>query len=245
MFSFDGICPHCGSEKGFNAFGVSAYVISDRDYEQFPLTPMEQRIQEAREGMNLPAMRTLKDQQLTFTLAGECRRCHMPVLATCIALGKDFLEICQCISKARRATYCEPRIIAFHPAPVPPYAHPSLPEDVRHAFIDLQSMLREKKMPHFILTGCRAVLEAAVRHLGGGKDGDALYARIADLFDKGIITASLKDWASVVRRYGNAAAHEMKGSPEEAREMVDFTRVFLQFTFELPSTIEKIRSRAE
>ena len=79
MFSFDGICPHCGSEKGFNAFGVSAYVISDRDYEQFPLTPTEQRIQEAREGMNLPAMRTLKDQQLTFTLAGECRRCHMPL----------------------------------------------------------------------------------------------------------------------------------------------------------------------
>lgn len=56
MFSFDGICPHCGSEKGFNAFGVSAYVISDRDYEQFPLTPTEQRIQEAREGMNLPTM---------------------------------------------------------------------------------------------------------------------------------------------------------------------------------------------
>ena len=92
MFSFDGICPHCGSEKGFNAFGVSAYVISDRDYEQFPLTPTEQRIQEAREGMNLPTMRPLKDQQLTFTLAGECRRCTCPFWLPASHWGRTSLK---------------------------------------------------------------------------------------------------------------------------------------------------------
>ena len=92
MFSFDGICPHCGSEKGFNAFGVSAYVISDRDYEQFPLTPMEQRIQEAREGVNLPAMQTLKDQQLTFTLAGNAAAVTCPFWLPASHWGRTSLK---------------------------------------------------------------------------------------------------------------------------------------------------------
>lgn len=241
MLTFDGHCPHCHSDKGFNAFGISCYIIGDRDYEAFPLTDQEVILNDAYE-LTGGSVANNVTTQAVFSLAGECRKCHQPIVATCHALRSHFKEYCECLNEEKRTMCFEGRVDAIHPQPVPPYAHHSLPDNVREAFIDLQKMLTENKQPHFIITGCRTVLEAAVRELGGGQEGDKLYARIDDLFAKGVITATLKDWASIIRKSGNGAAHEMRGTPEEAREFVDFTKIFLQFTFELPATIRALKS---
>ena len=243
MFIFDGRCPHCHSDKGFSVFGISDYIIGDRDYVRYPLTNEEKEGKEIRENVIASVIPPPKEeeQQFGFSLAGECRACHKPVVAVCAALETHYDEYHQCLQDSRHTPQRPPTVHAIYPQPVPPYAHPALPEKVRDAFVDLQNMLLEKMQPHFIITGCRVVLEAAVRELGGGKEGDTLYARINDLLQKGIITTSLADWATIIRKIGNTAAHEMQGTTEEARELVGFTKLFLQFTFELPYIIAQTR----
>lgn len=245
MLTFDGHCPHCGSDKGFNTFGMSYYIIGDRDYGNFPLDEKEKRLKAAKETMDLPFDRRHDDlyMQTSFSLAGECRKCHKPIVATCSSLQKDANRI-QAIINSEKETMPFPGMVeSIHPQPTPPYSHPSLPDKVNETFVALQDMITEKKPAHMIITGCRAVLEASVRTLGGGKEGDTLHTRIIDLFKKGAITESLKDWAIIVKNFGNDAAHEMKGTEAEAKELVNFTKIFLQFTFEMPAIIKSLQSK--
>ncbi|MBQ7607484.1 MAG: DUF4145 domain-containing protein [Desulfovibrionaceae bacterium] len=230
MLYFEGTCPHCHSDKGFLAFGLSMYTIGEYDYSHNTLE--ERKILEEKRKHN---------PQTLFSLAGECLSCHTPVVATCAASLNIRDEIKQCIQVADKTLdpLRRPDVLQIFPQPAQPYAHPSLPDNVRESFIDLQSMVFEKKRPPFIIMGCRAVLEAAVRNLGG--DGNNLYERIQDLRENGAITKSLADWANIIRRVGNEAAHELAGSVEDARELVDFTKIFLQFTYELPATIAALR----
>ena len=228
MFIFDGTCPHCRSDKGFVAFGLSPYLIGEYDYSKTPLRDRE-ILERNRE----------KNPLILFSIAGNCHKCKKPVVAICETDLNTRDEIAKSIDDFTLGTSRTVRVLDIFPHPVQAYAHSSLPEKIREEFIDLQHMAEEKKRPYFIIMGCRAVLEAAVRHLGG--EGGTLYQRVENLFTKGIITASLKDWASIIRNMGNDAAHEMGGTEEEARELVDFTKVFLQFTFELPATIADLK----
>ena len=228
MFIFQGTCPHCHSDRGFVAFGMSTYILGDYDYSK--TLAIDRTILEKRRENN---------PLVSFSLAGSCLSCKKPVVATCSASQKTLEEIRPCIDSVERESRRQVTVEHIFPSPVRHYSHPSLPEKVNHAFVDLQKMLDEKKQPYFIIFGCRSVLEAAVRQLGG--EGKSLYDRIDDLYKKGVITASLKEWASIIRRAGNEAAHDMEGSPDEAGELVAFTRIFLQFTFELPDIISRTR----
>ena len=229
MFTFEGKCPHCCSDRGFVAFGMSDYLIGDYDYQNVP--PHDRRILEQRRENNPLTL---------FSLAGNCLTCKTPVVATCRGSMNARNEIQRCIGSFDISTRHKVAVENIFPKPIAHYSHASLPKEVNESFIDLQAMVQEGKRPHFIIMGCRAVLEAAVRTLGG--EGKSLWERVDDLFRKGVITVSLKEWATIIRQTGNDAAHEMKGTTQEAGELVQFTRVFLQFTFELPDTIAKIRS---
>lgn len=230
MFYFDGTCPHCMSDRGFTCFGCSEYVIKDYDYSTTPVS--DRRILEEKRKGNLLTQ---------FSLAGLCQNCHQPVVAVCTASQRQLEAIRPCIGQTDRTTQTRVQIQAIFPQPTPLYSHPSLPEDLSKAFKDVQDMAREGITPAFIIGGCRAVLENALSKLGGA--GDSLYAQIQDLRQKGLITATLEDWASIIRKTGNRALHEMKGTPEEAVELVNFTKVFLQFTFELPAEIARLKGQ--
>lgn len=232
MFTFDGHCPHCGSDRGFVAFGISEYVIDSSYYEHDPKKPA------ANIELTLNVSQgTLKTQ---FSLAGNCIYCKTPVVAVCQSIENIQKEIEECI-KSNKMTCNSVNILRLFPEKIPHYTHPSLPEDVRAAFVDLQKMLQLELQPHFIITGCRTVLEAAVKALGG--EGNTLKKRIDDLHTQGKVTSVLHEWASHVRLCGNDAAHEMTGNREEAQELVEFTKVFLQFTFELPARIATVRAK--
>lgn len=229
MFTFEGHCPHCHSDRGFHAFGASEYLIGEYDYSKTPFQEA-QVLQKRREN----------NPNTFFSLCGSCIACKKPVVATCEASLKILTEIRECIADIDRAYKGKATIKTIFPEPTVLYTHPSLPEDVRNAFVDLQKMLQARLQPHFILAGCRTVLEAVVRELGG--NGHTLSARIADLHAQGVITKGLADWAHQIRIGGNDAVHEMSGTPEEARELVEFTKLFLQFTFELPARINEVRT---
>lgn len=228
MFYFNGHCPHCNSDKGFTCFGRSEYVIRNFDDPEIRHEILVMKAERSSQIMT------------QFSLAGICRSCQQPIVAACVGSQAQYAEIGACMELPELTSTVSVEVQAIFPQPTPPYSHTSLPEAVRLAFVDLQNMVSERKMPFFIIGGCRVVLENAVRNLGG--EGKTLYQRVQNLRDKGIITSSLADWASIIREAGNAAVHEMGGTPEEARELVNFTKVFLQFTFELPATIASLRS---
>lgn len=227
MVTFRAQCPHCNAKDNIFCFGFSNYII-------------ETNASSGDTGQDRKFVRVNGKQVelIRFSLAGVCQDCKQPILATCRASMAQFEELKKCC-KTDMDTRIKVEVLEVFPQPIPPYSHAALPEEVNKAFVDLQLMIQEKKRPHFIITGCRTVLERAVFELGG--EGDTLARRVENLFEKGIITSSLQDWASIIRRHGNEAAHEMIGTAEEATELVNFTKVFLQFTFELPATIEAQR----
>lgn len=230
MFEFEGHCPHCYSDRGFHAFGASAYTIGEYDYSKN--SPQEKEILKERR----------KDNPLSlFSLAGTCIACNGPVVASCRASLNIRSEIEECIRRNEKRTNHTVTVDKIFPAPTPPYEHPAIPAKARETFVALQEMLRERKPAHLIINGCRAVLEASARALGG--EGKFLSLRIDNLYKKGGITNTLAEWAHQIRLDGNEAVHEMEGTDEEAREIVNFTKIFLQYVFELPDTIQKAREK--
>ena len=143
MFVFKSRCPHCCSDQGFDAFGISNYAPNESE--------------------NLSEDRSL----VKFSLAGTCLSCKKPVVAMCSADIKVREEILSCIRSSNRETYHQVIVEHIFPSPVQHYSYPSLPEKINKNFIDLQKMLVEKKQPYLIILGCRSVLEEAVCHLEG------------------------------------------------------------------------------
>ena len=51
----------------------------------------------------------------------------------------------------------------------------------------------------------------------------------------------LAEWAHIIRDDGNSATHEARGTQQEAEELVEFTKLFLQYTFEFPARVKVSR----
>ncbi len=133
MFIFQGTCPHCHSDRGFAAFGMSTYILGDYDYSKTPA--IDRAILEKRRENN---------PLVSFSLAGSCLSCKKPVVATCSTSQKTLEEIRPCIGSVERESRRQVTVEHIFPSPVQHYSHPSLPEKVNNAFVDLQKMLDEK-----------------------------------------------------------------------------------------------------
>jgi Zn ribbon nucleic-acid-binding protein len=226
MLFIEGQCPHCNERRGFKLFYVSDYV-AQRD-----TTAIRQAT----------GNRNLKGKPTRFHAGGVCPLCGEAVLLG-VEIDDNYLFYMRdCITNQDK-TYNGPlpKILCVYPEPVPPYSHPALPEAVSKDFVELQSMLKQGLQPHWIVGGCRSVLETAVKELGG--QGNALVNRIDDLKSKAIVSGVLADWAHGLRCFGNDAVHDRAGTPEEAAELVEFTKLFLQYTIEFPARVEEMRNR--
>lgn len=225
MLFIEGHCPHCNEKRGFNLFAVSDYRAERSDGE---LKNMPHVYQKAKP---LPA---------GFFAAGVCVHCAGPILADLEVEDAYLYAMRECVrNHERRYEGPPPRVLRMYPEPTPPYSHPSLPEEINRDLVDVQTMLKQNLAPHFIISGCRGVLETAVKILGG--EGEKLVKRIRDLKEKAVVSGVLADWADHIRLEGNSATHERTGTEEEAREIMEFTKLFLQYTFEFPSRIKALR----
>jgi len=226
MLVIEGQCPYCNEKRGFKLFAVS-------EYKSARLTQYFKKNQ-GREDRSAKTAR--------FYACGVCFLCNQPVIVD-VEIQDNFLFVMyDCIENDRIYEGPPPEILSMIPAPVTPYSHPALPDKVRPLFVDLQSMLKQNLAPSLIIAGCRSVLEEAVKELGG--HGSNLYRRIEDLKSKAIVNGVLYDWATSIRNLGNDATHELKGEQEEAAELVEFTKLFLQYTFEFPARVQEKRRSA-
>ena len=78
-----------------------------------------------------------------------------------------------------------------------------------------------------------------------GADGNDLFKKLQFLSEKGTLPPILKDMASVLRVIGNAAAHadEEKFNHDLVPSMIEFTKIILDYVYNLPKQIENIQDR--
>ena len=120
----------------------------------------------------------------------------------------------------------------------------SLLKVIHKLFKELPYLNPEEELPGqtaTIVNNIRSVLEYSLKYLNIGNEGDSLYQRIEKAYEEGYITKVIKDWAHIVRKWGNKAVHELEVSPEEALEAYEFMKFMLYFLFKVPAEVEKYR----
>ena len=224
MMFIEGHCPHCNEKRGFNLFAVSEY-------------KAKRLVSEIK---NTRAIYK-SEKPAKFFSCGLCIYCDSPVLFD-IEIKEDtyLYAMRDCITNHDKIyDGPKPTILRMYPQSEPPYTHPSLPQEINNDLVDLQKMISDNMGAHWVITGCRTILETSIKILNG--EGRNLASRIEDLRNKSIINGVLADWARHIRIEGNSATHERTGTQEDALELMNFTKLFLQYTFEFPHRIQELR----
>ena len=219
------------------------FVFADT-YQHTIRTPDE--LQAMRDG-RIKAGRTINVQTLqstdviTASAHTYCPRCKGPTMIVYRATRRDFDNICHLTRNhdGHLKGTSPLEIIEAYPKPAEPDADPHWPEKIVRLFKDAQNMMYEKKTPSLITGACRTVLDISTKELGA--TNKTLFDRINKLRTDGIITDPIRDWAHSIRLDGNSAVHEGEGEENDAKEYVEFLRMFLNMTFSLPARIEAKR----
>jgi hypothetical protein len=128
-------------------------------------------------------------------------------------------------------TYPEPpRIDA------PEHTPPPIAKAFRQGF---GSLNRQEYEPCVMLM--RKVLDLTIKEKNPESNG-VLAKRLAQSFEKGLITSDMAEWAKVIKGFGNGAAHDADDIPEDvAREMTYFTEMLLMYLYTLPGMLDARR----
>lgn len=91
----------------------------------------------------------------------------------------------------------------------------------------------------------RSSLQIALRDQGA--TGNNLKQEIDDLGNKGLIPPVMRDWSHEVRELGNYSAHptpeQAPTSPQDAKDIVQFTDYLLEYLYTIPHRIAEYRAR--
>lgn len=206
MLTLKGTCPHCGSANGFKVFGISPC-----------------------------SVRNSGGEMVRYSLAGICDNCAKPVTCSCESLPAEYRETGARLNESGEGALDRTSVLEIFPKPAPAYAHRSIPGGINRAFASIQKMLMDVSCPSpTIVSACRGLLARAVSALG--LDGNAdLRGQMGELFRRGLITASLNDWAEILDP--SICAQRQICSSEDAAELAAFTRMFLRTAFEMPRQI--------
>ncbi len=226
MFFFKTECPNCGN---IESFPLSHF------YESRILTRQEAK-------KTAPAIQTrvvpVGDIMEAYGTAA-CPTCYQPMLFFFSCAFSQLEEIRKCAGFDKRYNGPAPKLLKQYPEPQHAFDHPAIPERAAKLFTNLQDHMRQGLEPSMVVAGCRSTLEMALGSLGA--EGRTLIDRINDLHQKGVLTRVLADWAHQVRMEGNQAIHEINATVEQADEMINFVRIFLEYAFVLPQRIAEKR----
>jgi hypothetical protein len=106
----------------------------------------------------------------------------------------------------------------------------SLPAPILSAYVEALACYKARAFTAAAIM-CRKTVEGlCVAH---GVHTSNLAASLKSLRDKGIIEARLFEWADALRLSGNEAAHDVSVtiSPEDAKDIVEFTNALLEYVF--------------
>jgi hypothetical protein len=68
---------------------------------------------------------------------------------------------------------------------------------------------------------------------------------LKELKERGIIESNLFEWANELRIHGNEAAHDVNitTTPQDARDVVEFTHALLEYIFTFKEKFEAFKKR--
>ncbi|WP_083491440.1 DUF4145 domain-containing protein [Thauera sp. 27] len=184
--------------------------------------------------------RPVKDSPNEFDLFCACPSCERASIAHVI-----FND-----AKKRGFQRDWPKVIRPEPGmsieiiPKPPIARAPehLPAQVEALFIQgADTLIRDHKNGDAAAMVFRKTLEVALKTRWPDMTG-TLAHRIDLLATRHEITKSLAEWAHAIRFDGNTAAHDTDPvTVEFARNLRDFTELFLMYVFTLPAMLEQRR----
>lgn len=222
-------CPHCGNRVDLAVSNLFEY----RFKTGVPVFPHIRT--ETEMTSNRPPVRCYG--------SGGCPICDCPVLIVFEVAASDFIKMQSAAKESIRvaAGFVDGKYAVIDTFPKSPAGadDPAFPKKARALIPTIEGMVRRKESPELALAGCRSVLEVACKELGG--EGRNLRDRIDDLLGKTLLTKPLAEWAHRLRLDGNAAVHEIEGTIEQAAELFEFMKLFLDVTFVLPKRIAERR----
>jgi hypothetical protein len=119
---------------------------------------------------------------------------------------------------------------------------PAIPSVLRSAYDETRACFRAKAYTATAIM-CRKILEGiADQNKIKVKN---LASALKEMKDKGIIESRLYEWADALRISGNEAAHGVnsKISPQDAKDILEFTHAILEYVFTFQEQFEQFRKR--
>ncbi|PQX95831.1 hypothetical protein C5930_11095 [Cronobacter sakazakii] len=115
----------------------------------------------------------------------------------------------------------------------------SSPDRAAKFFIESKDNFQRQRYETSVML-CRKVIDISTRVLlGEDSSKEQLSQRISMLHARGLITAQMKDWAHIVRMDSNGAIHtDEEFDASEAKQLINFTEVFLIYSFTLPAMVD-------
>lgn len=236
MFSFNLKCPHCSCLEHFKIYRIENY----HAREPAQTTP-------SLNITNIPRNPNDNSPAQTYGTA-NCPRvnCGGPVLIWFESRHLSFRDTGRSMN-GTEWIYNGPQLKVLGVWPTPPCPDDSeyWPEKLRTVFSEVQEDISLNRDPSRIVGTCRSILEVALSNLGYDKSkGKVLSDRIDAARNDGLLTEAMREWAHKTRMDGNDALHELNSTKEEAVELVNFIRTFLEITFDLPKRIANLSSIA-
>jgi hypothetical protein len=211
-----GLCPRCEKQSSFD------YV------ESLPLT-FDGGYILSRDGPNIPTTH----ERATVLI---CRNCHQGVAV----LEEQWTGEHRSIERKGGGTISWK---GFHWWPlVGATLHKAVPTEIAAAFHEAVLAL-SANCPRAAAVMARSTLEAIAADKG--ETSGTLAHQLSNLSTKGLLHATLAEWAKEVRLIGNAGAHYdplTKVSIDDARQLVDFIRELAKFLYVLPYELNQRRA---
>ncbi|MCW2362675.1 MULTISPECIES: DUF4145 domain-containing protein [Sphingobium] len=110
----------------------------------------------------------------------------------------------------------------------------------------LQQAIESRHAPDGALMLAASAIDAMLKEMSY-KDG-SLYSRIETATRDGVLTAEMREWAHEIRLSANEPRHaddDFEGAtPEDAEQVIEFSKALGQYLFELPAKVKKWKAQA-
>ncbi|MGO4737358.1 DUF4145 domain-containing protein [Bosea sp. 2KB_26] len=245
-------CPHCRELKDF----VISQASENRERPiNDDLPPLWTEFTRRTGGLSRGGLRP-SESATEFVALSRCPNCGHAVLFVMLTDSLEFVYRLQNFNLERHREDRIPakafHVLVSYPRPVQFDAHPSWPEKIQAPFIELQEDVVRGRTAGRIIAGCRSILDVATKDLlrkyrpddpdperpNGKRPKEDIFTRVNALAELGLLTGALGEWAHKLRKLGADATHDLDGDPDEAKQFVEFLKLFLHVAYELPQAIK-------
>lgn len=178
---------------------------------------------------------------------GTCPKCSCPVILLFKSSLRDLymLRHAEPNSPMARSVFAAQHMTLENTVPERPATKvpASAPHKVKELWPHTLAALERGDPPSRIVSECRSILDVSLKELGTVTG--TRRERIAKLKANHILTEDLANWGEILWKDGNDAVHDIDADLNEARQHVEFLKLFFQVAFELNEQIKARRSREQ